>query len=407
MLAGPEESALAFPLPPQTALRLRDIARMHLMFGGDLMRALRSDEAEPYLRAALAIDPQLTPALGLLGRALLDGHRLDEALHVLRAAVRQEPGNPFHRGTLGSALLLGGRYRDGWAEWATTRALSPQLGPSEREWNGRDALAGRTLLVICCDGFGDAFQFARFLPRLAERGARLVVACQAVAMPVLRRVPGVAGVVDRDGPRPAHDLWTEDKILPLRLGIEVATIPLAEGYLTADPARVEHWRRRLPAGRRVGLVWGGDPKNDQDAARSLPPGQVAALLAPVLAVPGLAMVSVQHGERRAEVGTLRGVVDIAPDLTDFGETAAALACMDVVIGVETAVTHLAGAMGVPTWVMLSRRPDWRWMLTGDTSPWYASARLWRQPALGDWASVTAAVGAALARVQEQARQLAL
>lgn len=396
-----------FQLPPQTAMRLRDIARMHMMFGGDLMRAQRPEEAEPYLRAALAVDPELTPALSLLARALLDMQRLDEAVHVLRVAVRQEPGNPFHRGTLGSALLLGGRYREGWAEWAATRALTPQLGPPEREWNGRDDLRGRTLLVICCDGFGDAFQFSRFLPGLAERGARVVVACQGAAMPVLRRVPGVAQVVDREKPRPAHDLWTEDKILPLRLGIEVASIPLANGYLTADPARVEHWRQRLPQGRRVGLVWGGDPKNDQDPARSLPLGQVAALLAPILGVPGLTMVSLQHGGQRAEAHGLARVLDIAPALTDFGETAAALACMDLMIGVETAATHLAAAMGVPTWVMLSRRPDWRWMLTGETSPWYATARLWRQPALGDWRPVTLAIASALARVQTQAEQLAI
>ncbi len=381
--------------PPETLMRLRDIARMHLMFGGDLLRGSRADEAEAYLRAALLVDPALTPAIGLLARALLDLQRVDEAIAVQREAARREPSNMFHRGTLGAMLLTAGRYREGWAEWAATRALTPRLADPAREWDGRAELRGRTLLVICCDGFGDAFQFCRYVPALAERGARIVLACQPEAMPILSRVAGVAQTVDRTKPLPRHDLWTEDKILPMRFATEPGSIPRAEGYLAADPARVAVWVRRLPPGRKVGLVWGGNPQNDQDGTRSLPPGQVAGLLGPILACGGTQYVSFQHGPRRAEAATLPGVLDIAGELTEFGETAAALACMDLLIGVETAATHLAGAMGRPAWVLLSRRPDWRWGLSGQSCPWYASARLWRQGAVGDWAGITAAVAAAL------------
>ncbi len=380
--------------PPETLMRLRDIARMHLMFGGDLMRVGRADEAEAYLRAALLVDPGLTPAIGLLARALLDLQRADEAIALQREAARREPGNMFHRGTLGAMLLTAGRYREGWAEWAATRALTPRLAEPSREWDGRAELRGRTLLVICCDGFGDAFQFCRYVPDLAARGARIVLACAVEAMPILARLEGVAQVVDRTRPLPRHDLWTEDKILPMRFGTVPGNIPRAGGYLAADPARVAAWAARLPPGRKVGLVWGGRAENDQDGARSLPPGQVAALLRPVLAQGGT-FVSFQHGPRRPEVATLPGVLDIAGELGDFGETAAALACMDLLVGVETAATHLAGAMGRPVWVLLSRRPDWRWGLSGETCPWYGSARLWRQGAAGDWAGVTAAVAAAL------------
>ncbi len=384
--------------PPATLMRLRDIARMHLMFGGDLLRGGRPDEAEAYLRAALLVDPALTPAIGLLARALLDLQRADEAIAVQREAARREPSNMFHRGTLGAMLLTAGRYREGWAEWAATRALTPRLADPAREWDGRAELRGRTLLVICCDGFGDAFQFCRYVPALADRGARIVLACQADAMAILSRVAGVAQVVDRTKPLPRHDLWTEDKILPMRFATELNSIPLAQGYLAADPARVAVWARRLPPGRRIGLVWGGNPQNDQDGTRSLPQGQVAALLQPVLArakAQGAQCVSFQHGPRRAEAATLPGVLDIAGELTDFGETAAALACMDLLVGVETAATHLAAAMGRPSWVLLSRRPDWRWGLSGESCPWYASARLWRQGTAGDWAGVTQAVAAAL------------
>jgi tetratricopeptide (TPR) repeat protein len=381
--------------PPETLMRLRDIARMHLMFGGDLLRAGRADEAEAYLRAALLVDPALTPAVGLLARALLDLLRADEAIALQREAARREPGNMFHRGTLGAMLLTAGRYREGWAEWAATRALTPRLADPTREWDGRADLRGRTLLVICCDGFGDAFQFCRYIPALTERGARIVLACQAEAAPVLKRLPGVAQTVDRTKPLPRHDLWTEDKILPMRFATEPGNIPLAQGYLAADPDRVAVWTRRLPPGPKIGLVWGGNPQNDQDGTRSLPPGQVASLLRPILAHAGAQCVSFQHGPRRAEAATLPGVLDIAGELGDFGETAAALSCMDLLIGVETATTHLAAALGRPAWVLLSRRPDWRWGLAGEACPWYATARLWRQGAAADWAAVTGAVAAAL------------
>ncbi len=394
-------SSQRFVLPPAVAMRLRDLARMHMMFGGDLLHAQRPEEAEAYLRAALAVDPELTTALGLLSRVLLDTLRADEAVAVLRAAVAREPDNFYHRGALGSALLLAGRYAEGWPEWIATRALSPALGEASREWIGQ-ALRGRTLLVVCCDGFGDAFQFSRYVPNLAAAGATVILAAQAAAIPVLRRVPGVSQVVDRAAKaRPAYDLWTEDKLLPLRFSTTIETIPLAAGHLTADPARRAHWAAKLEqaqprAGRmRVGLVWGGDPRNDQDPARSLPQGQAAALLAPLLAMPNLAFVSLQHGARAGETASLVAqrpdLIDLAPSLADFGETAAILANLDLLIGVETGTTHLACAMGQPCWLMLSRRPDWRWLLAGETSPWYETARLWRQPQLGNWPSVIEAM----------------
>lgn len=390
-------------------MRLRDIARMHMMFGGDLVRLQRPDEAEAYLRAALAVDPELTTALSLLARVLLDTLRADEAIAAMRAAVAREPDNLYHRGTLGSALLLAGRYAEGWADWIATRHLSPALGEAAREWTGQ-ALRGRTLLVICCDGFGDAFQFSRYVPTLVANGATVVLAAPAAAIPVLKRIPGVSGIVDRTRARPPYDLWTEDKILPLRLGTTLNNIPLAAGHLSADPARRTHWASRLEQlqprrGRmRVGLVWGGDPRNDQDAARSIPAGQAASLLAPLLGLPGLAIASLQHGARAPETANLAALrpdlLDLAPSLGDFGETAAILANLDVLIGVETGTTHLACAMGMPSWVMLSRRPDWRWMLSGQRSPWYDTARLWRQPALGDWNSVVGEMTVALRGMTE-------
>ncbi len=394
-----------FAMPPQVAMRLRDLARMHLMFGGDLLRAQRPEEAEPYLRAALAIDPELTTALGPLSRVLLDTMRIDEAIAALRAAVAREPDNLYHRSSLGSMLLLSGRYAEGWQDWIATRALAPPLEEPTREWISQP-LRGRTLLVICCDGFGDAFQFSRYVPNLAAAGATVILAGHASALPVLRRVPGVSQVIDRAAKaRPGYDLWTEDKLLPLRSSTTLETIPLAGGHLSADPARRAHWSAKLEqmqprAGRmRVGLVWGGEPRNDQDPVRSLPQGHAAALLAPLLALPGVAFVSLQHGARAVEAPSVIArrpdLIDLGPSLTDFGETAAILANLDLLIAVETGTAHLACAMGQPCWVMLSRRPDWRWLLAGEKSPWYESARLWRQPQLGNWPAVIEAMTEAL------------
>jgi hypothetical protein len=382
----------------ETSRRLRDLARMHLMFGGDLVRGPAPEEAEPYLRAALAIDPQQHHALGLLGKVMFAAGRVTEGLAFLAEHARRRPDDVLARGAYGSALLLAGDYERGWPEWLHSRKDRPPMGPAGREWDGRADLRGRTLLVICCDGFGDAFQFVRYAPTLAARGAKVVFACHPETVSLLRSMPGVAQAVDRTGRMPPFDLWTEDKVVPYRLGARLDNIPLSAGYLKADPARVAGLRARLPAtgGRRIGIVWGGDPNNMQDEARSLPPDQAAALLDPILAAAEAQWCSFQLGPRQAELRAMPGVLDLAPGLRDFSDTAAAIACMDLVIGVETAVTHLAGAMGTPAWLMLAHRPDWRWGMTGETTPWYASARLFRQRRTDDWASVTQAIAAALA-----------
>ena len=390
--------------PSDAGLRL--LARMHLMFGGELHRGPRPGDAEPQLRAALALDPSLHLARGLLGKVLLATDRTEAALGALADAARAQPDNVLAQGAYGSALLLAGRYAEGFPIWSAERATMKLPLPRERDWDGVADLRGRTLLVLCHDGFGDALQFCRYVPLLAERGARVVLACQAPLMALMKSLAGVAQVVDRDGPMPPFDLWTDEKVLPVRFGTTLNTIPLADGYLAPPAMRVAAWRSRLPPAngrRRIGLLWAGGTRNDQNDIRSLPPGRVAALLAPVLAVPGVQWFSFQREAPRAELATMPGVIDLTPGLRDFADTAAAMACMDLMIGVETAVTHLAGAMGHPAWIMLAHRPDWRWGMRGERSPWYASARLFRQPITDDWAAVTGSVAGALASAPQKRR----
>ena len=384
--------------PPRSEAdgRLLEIARMHLMFGGDLVRGPHPEDAEPHLRAALAIDPTLHHALGLLGKVMFATDRIAEGLDLLARHAELKP-DILTRAAYGSALLLSGDYPRGWPLWLEMRKERPPMGPVGMEWDGRANLRGRTLLLICCDGFGDAFQFCRYAPALAARGARVVLACHTETVSLLKSAPGVSLAVDRTGKMPPFDLWTDDKILPHHMGATLENIPLAAGYLKVDPGRVAGMRARLPATdkRRIGLVWGGDPNNMQDEARSLPAGAAAGLLGPVLAA-GVQWCAFQLGPRHAELAAMRGVLDLSPGLRDFADTAAALACMDLVVGVETAVTHLAAAMGIPVWIMLAHRPDWRWGMTGEASPWYASARLFRQPRTDDWAAVAASIAGALA-----------
>jgi hypothetical protein len=178
--------------------------------------------------------------------------------------------------------------------------------------------------------------------------------------------------------------------LPRLFGTTAETIPYPGGYMNADPARAAIWDRLLPEGPRVGLAWAGNPLHSNDRRRSIPP----PMLAPLMAVVGRGLVSLQVGRAADGMAKRFGLADRSGQLLDWGDTAAAISALDLVITVDTAVAHLAGALGVPVWLMLPHAPDWRWMLGRDDSPWYAGMRLFRQPSAGDWATVIERVAAA-------------
>ena len=227
-----------------------------------------------------------------------------------------------------------------------------------------EALAGRTILVQAEQGLGDTIQLARYLPLLAARGARVLLACDKRLIPLLGTIPELAGIVAKDAPLPPYDLWIDQMSLPLRLGTRPDTIPAPLGYLRAEPDRVARWSARLGAGRKVGLVWAGNPLHSNDHRRSLPTDSLAALLA----VDHVRFVNLQVGPRASEATTLAGVADLSAGLVDYAETAALVAALDLVVTVDTSVAHLAGALGRPVWVLLPYAPDWRWLLGRDDSP---------------------------------------
>ncbi|MDE2200349.1 MAG: tetratricopeptide repeat protein [Rhodospirillales bacterium] len=368
-------------------------AAAHLALGNALLDTGAPDSGEAALRQALALDPGLAEGWASLGCALADAGRPDEAIAACDTAIRLRPDFAEAHWNRGVAHLLAGDFARGWQDYEW-RKRHPRHAAAfrrlpTREWQG-ETLEGHRLLVLAEQGLGDAIQFARFVPELAARGAAVLLACATPLLGLLDALPGLAGITDRAAAPPPHDLWVDQMSLPRLLGTRPATIPGAAGYLPCP-------RRRSGPGRRIGLVWAGNPLHSNDARRSVPLAALAPLLAEADLAPGLtrdlSWVSLQHGPRGAE-GAGHGLP--APDLPDFAATAALVAGLDLVIAADTSTAHLAGAMGVPVWLMLPHAPDWRWMTGRADTPWYASMRLFRQPAPGDWNGVVAALGAALA-----------
>ncbi len=349
----------------------------------------RLEEAERHCREAIRLSPQLAEAHASLGFVLTSLGRLDEAAAACQAAITLRPDFARAHWNLAVAALLAGDFALGFEqyEWRKQhdrfrRDFVDLPGP---QWDGSDPL-GRVVLVHAEQGLGDTMQFARYLPLIAAQGGQPVLACEPTLIPLLAELPNIR-VVPKDAPLPPFDCWIDQMSLPRVFGTRLDSIPTPQGYLHPDPARVAAWQAELPRARNVGLAWAGNPAHSNDRRRSLP----ASLLAQILALPGVNFVNLQVGARAGEIG----LPDLSPRLTNFAETAALVAALDLIVSVDTAVVHVAGALGKPAWLMLPYAPDWRWLLGCDYSPWYSSLRLFRQPAAGDWAAVVQAVEAAL------------
>ncbi|WP_114861018.1 tetratricopeptide repeat protein [Azospirillum brasilense] len=354
------------------------------------------------LRRALALQPDHRNALSGLANRLRDRGAVAASLRLHDRAVRLEPASAEARWNRSLARLLAGDLTGGWedyeARWGVADFPTRPRGLPQPLWSG-EGIAGQTILLHEEQGRGDAIQFVRYAPLVAARGARVLLEVGADLVPLFRGLPGVERVVARGEPLPAFDWQCPLLSLPRAFATRLETIPAAP-YLTADPARAAAWRERLagpdqPGGLTVGLVWAGNPQFAGDRERS--PGLAA--LAPLLAVPGCRFFGLQLGpghDALAGRAMPPSFTDLAPEIRDFADTAAIMASVDLVVSSCTAPAHLAGALGVPLWVLLSHAPDWRWLLDRADSPWYPTARLFRQPRPGDWAAVAAEVAAALA-----------
>ncbi len=358
--------------------------------------------ASEYLSAVLRRNPDHVRALINLGAVRRDQGRLEEAADLfLRAVIRAPQAGEAHFG-LAVTLLVGGDLVAGWPEfeWRWARPGLVRRRFREPRWRG-EPLVGRTLLLYAEQGRGDTIQFVRFARLARAAGGRIVLQCQRELLDVMETVAGVDAVYEDDGSTPPCDVQCPLMSLPAVFGLDLGSVGAPLPYVSADPVRRAHWRAvlgltntDLACGFRIGLVWAGTPTHPNDRNRSIPLPD----LAPLLEVPGLRWFSLQVGPSRAaavEAGGGGRLEDIGHRLGNFADTAAVLADLDLVVTVDTAVAHLAGALHRPAWVLLPYAPDWRWLLERSDSPWYPTLRLFRQTAPGDWSPVVAAVADSL------------
>ena len=365
--------------------------------GNTLWRMHRFEEALADYDRVLEANPNHVAALNNRGTVLHDMKRPLDAIASYERAMVLSPEDRHTRANAAMCRLLVGDFRGGWPgfEWRGSAADRPNLG--RPPWHGDEPLAGRSILLWAEQGLGDTIQFSRFARMVADRGASAVLLSVPSELEALMSsLDGVTRVLKNGQPLPATDYYCPLPSLPLALDIGLATIPAPQHYLQADPARVAAWAARLgPRVRpRIGLVWSGNPEHRNDSNRSIPLQQFIRL-----AEGPFDFVCLQKEIRNRDQAVLGQRPDIrrfCEDLTDFAETAALARNMDLVIAVDTSLAHLAGALGRPLWIMVPYVPDWRWLLDRDDSPWYPSARLFRQPSFGDWDSVLAQVARQLA-----------
>lgn len=375
-------------LDPSLAETHNNLGLLHWRFD-------RLEQAFACFDRALALRPNFHAVLNNKAVVLLHLQLLDEAFATLQRSLAAAPNDAQTLFYLATLQLLTGDFERGWlareARWRLPSVGLVDRGFSKPLWRGGQPLEGKTVLLHSDEGLGDAIQFARYVPMVAALGARVILEVEPAIQQLLGGITGVAECVGRSS-SPAFDLHCPLGTLPLAFRTRIDTIPLAEGYVPAPPAsRVKAWEDRLehrlgPRTRfRVGLVWAGNPDHKNDHNRSM----ALRALAPLLDC-DVQFVSLQKGVRdqdRAFLGERSDIVDLTHHLTDFSETAALISCLDLVISVDTSVTHLAGALGAPVWTMVPFNPDWRWLLNRDDSPWYRSMRLFRQSERGDWGRV--------------------
>jgi Flp pilus assembly protein TadD len=383
----------AVQLQPPSAEALCDLAYA-------LVAADRASDAFDACQKALALEPNFIRAYNNLGIALTKMGRHQQAIAAYRRAIELAPNDAQAHWNLAGVLLLLGDYRQGWVEFEWRR-LTPSL-PTLRSfpqpmWDGSD-LKGKKILLHAEQGFGDSIQFVRYVPLVMQRGGKVILECQKELRKLFGGMEGISAdrVIGKGEPLPEFDVQCSLLSLPLVLGTLVDSIPGRVPYLRPDAASAQAWAQKLKglSGLRVGLVWAGRPK--PDPARSANLQDLAALFD----LSGISWVLLQTGSASDQAKALPqglAALNVADQLEDFADTAAVIANLDLVITIDTAAAHLAGAMAKPVWVMLPFVPSWRWLLDRDDSPWYPTMRLFRQTSPGNWHGVAAKVAKELTR----------
>ena len=381
-------------------LRVRpDMPAAHGNLGAALQLQGRLQEAVASFEQAIRCNPDVVETHYNMGVALRDLGEWERGLAALNQALRLDPRHALAHLARAYAWLQACDFERGWQEfewrWATPVIVPPPLYPSRPAWDG-SPLQGRTILVRGEQGLGDVVQFARYIPVLHDLGAQVLLETYSEVVPLVQTCPHVAAVLS-SGQCPAHyDLHVYLLSVPRLLRTSLATIPAQVPYLWADPSLVARWGEKLRgvSGFKIGIVWQGSPTHPRDSLRS------ARLtdFGPLAAVPGVHLFSLQVGAGYDQLATLEGrfaLTDLGAhfDPHSLSDVAAVIMNLDLVVTVDTAIAHLAGALGRPVWLPLQLNPDWRWFLGRDDSPWYPTMRLFRQTVPGQWPDVLERIAA--------------
>jgi Tfp pilus assembly protein PilF len=383
----------ALVLQPNHAASLNNL-------GNSLYSAGHWDEAIPILRRAREDAQCAAEANFNLGNALKAARQFDEAEAAYRQAIAIRPDFAAAHWNLSLLLLLQGKFSEGWREyeWRWRASGLPPIPPqvSQNPWDGRD-LAGKRILIFTEQGFGDTIQFARFIPLVAQRGGKIVLGCQPELLRLFHHFDEVDQLVSVQEPLPQTDLFCFLMSLPRIFETTLQNIPATTPYLKIDASQKQKWKNRLgddDKRLKVGLAWAGRPRHGEDHLRSVS----LANLAPLARIPGIRFFSLQKWEAARQIRELAPDIEMndwTEDLKDFADTAALIDQLDLIISVDTAVAHLAGALAKPVWVLLPAVPEWRWMLDRPDSPWYPTMRLFRQTIRADWSGPIRQIAAAL------------
>ena len=382
------------------------------------------DEAITYFQKALQLDPDDATAYYNIGKAYTEKGHVDEAINSYLKSLKLNPDNPIAYNNLGNAfqekgqigeaitfcqkaidispnfalahwnlslaLLIYGNYKRGWKEyeWRLKVEEHEHRNFSQPLWDGSD-IKGLTILLYAEQGIGDTIQFIRYASLVAQRSVKVIVECQKELVQTLQNVEGVDKIIARGEQLPIFDVHCPILSLPLVFDTTLENIPTKIPYIFIAPMLVKKWKDRIKCYNsklKIGLAWAGNPKNRRDSTRSCN----LELFSPFAKLDYITFYSLQKGEAAKQAKNPpkgMNLIDYTEDIRDFSDTAAFIENLDLIISVDTAVAHLAGALGKPVWTLLPFAPDWRWLLNRDDSPWYPTMRLFRQPSPGDWKSV--------------------
>jgi tetratricopeptide (TPR) repeat protein len=392
----------------------------HLKLGSSLYtNEDRYDDAMQLFEHARALNPDHAITYNNIGATMYDQGYTEEAMAHFDKSIALWPNYKMARHNLALGQLLHGDFKAGWEnhevrltlnERKAVYALTHKLFQIIPQWDGRSSLAGKYILLMHEQGFGDAIQFVRYAKVLQAQGARVAVHVIEPLERLFRTLSPDITLVRHSDPLPKCDCAYLMMSLPHALGTHSAEqIPAHPSYLSASAEDTALWKQSLqqlaPAPKlRVGLVWAGNPEHGSDRKRSIP----LNTLAPLLDIEGIQFVSLQKGGKPEDIERLENefrIVDAGRQCADFADTAGVIANLDLVISVDTSVVHLAGAMGAPTWTLLAYTPDWRWLTNRADSPWYPGMRLFRQQKNGDWPSVIAGIKTELLKMRDNKKML--